>query len=80
MNDARSLFTENDNCCLSSLLTGCCYRYNNYSAEDICGLYSVNCEEGGGEKRSADDNIKRAIEGLTFIGIRFSVNTANGNP
>jgi len=64
---------------LSSQLTGCCYSYQNYGAEDMCGLYGHDCEGGGGEASGSNDG-GCSQDGLSFIGISFSVNTANGNP
>ncbi len=63
---------------LGSQLTGCCYNYKNYYANDMCGLYGEDCEEG--EAGSGDNGGDCSMEGLSFIGISFSVNTANGNP
>lgn len=64
---------------LSSQLTGCCYTYADYGSADLCGMYNRNCE-GGGEGGGSQDNEECSQEGLSFIGISFSVNTANGNP
>ena len=64
---------------LSSQLTGCCYNYQNYGAEDMCGLYGQDCEGGGGAASGSQDE-GCSQDGLSFIGISFSVNTASGNP
>jgi len=64
---------------LGSQFTGCCYNYQDYSAVDMCGLYAEDCEEGGGGGSGSGDE-DCSMEGLSFIGISFSVNTANGNP
>ncbi len=64
---------------LGSQLTGCCYTYKNYYSNNMCGLYGHDCEEGSagsGDNGEGDCS----MEGLSFIGISFSVNTANGNP
>mmetsp|Transcript_18717 Transcript_18717/g.23562 ORF Transcript_18717/g.23562 Transcript_18717/m.23562 type:complete len:950 (+) Transcript_18717:149-2998(+) len=63
---------------LGSQLTGCCYNYKSYYANDMCGLYGEDCDEG--EAGSGDNDGDCSMEGLSFIGISFSVNTANGNP
>jgi hypothetical protein len=64
---------------LGSQLTGCCYTYKNYYADDLCDLYGANCNQGGGGG-SGDGGGDCSMKGLSFIGISFSVNTANGNP
>jgi hypothetical protein len=64
---------------LSSQLSGCCYNYKGYSASDLCALYGNDCESGETPSHdSGDDDCSQ--EGLSFIGISFSVNTASGNP
>ncbi len=60
--------------------TGCCSTYKNYYAADLCSLYGENCEEGGGSGDHNSGDADCSMEGLSFIGISFSVNTANGNP
>lgn len=71
--------TMEDDRKLSSQLTGCCYNYQSYSAVDLCGLYGNDCESGETPSHdSGDDDC--SMEGLSFIGVSFSVNTANGNP
>lgn len=64
---------------LGSQLTGCCYNYKNYYSSGMCGLYGHDCEEGSA---ASGDNGEGdcSMEGLSFIGISFSVNTASGNP
>ena len=64
---------------LSSQLTGCCSSYQSYSAMDMCALYGEDCESGEQPSHdSGDDSCEQ--DGLSFIGISFSVNTAMGNP
>jgi hypothetical protein len=60
--------------------TGCCSNYKKYYAEDLCAYYGENCEEGGGSGDHNSGDADCSMEGLSFIGISFSVNTANGNP
>lgn len=64
---------------LSSQLTGCCYTYQSYSAEDLCDLYGQDCQSGETPSHDSGDGDCEQ-DGLSFIGISFSVNTANGNP
>ena len=64
---------------LSSQLTGCCYTYKSYSANDMCALYGEDCESGETPSHDSGDE-SCSQEGLSFIGISFSVNTASGNP
>jgi hypothetical protein len=64
---------------LGSQLSGCCYSYQKYSATSLCSLYGNDCESG--ETPSHDDEDSDCSqEGLSFIGISFSVNTVTGNP
>ena len=64
---------------LSSQLTGCCYTYSGNSAETMCALYGNDCsEEKENSHDSGDGNCEQ--DGLSFIGVSFSVNTASGNP
>jgi hypothetical protein len=69
----------NDQRRLSSQLSGCCYDYQSYSASDLCYIYGNDCESGETPSHdSGDDGCSQ--DGLSFIGISFSVNTASGNP
>lgn len=76
MNETPEAFNRR----LSSQLTGCCYTYQSYSASNMCSLYGESCAGGGGGNShdSGDESCEQ--KGLSFIGISFSVNTANGNP
>lgn len=64
---------------LSSQLTGCCYDYQNYYAADLCALYGNDCESGETPSHDSGDGDCQQ-DGLSFIGVSFSVNTAYGNP
>lgn len=64
---------------LSSQLTGCCYNYQSYSASDLCYTYGQDCESGETPSHDSGDG-DCSHDGLSFIGLSFSVNTANGNP
>lgn len=64
---------------LSSQLTGCCSTYKNYGASDMCSIYGQDCESGETNSHDSGDG-DCAQDGLSFIGVSFSVNTASGNP
>jgi hypothetical protein len=64
---------------LSSQLSGCCYSYQKYSASNLCSLYGNDCESGSTSSHDSNEEDCSA-NGLSFIGLSFSVNTANGNP
>ena len=64
---------------LSSQLSGCCYDYQSYSASDLCYIYGNDCESGETPSHDSGDE-SCSQDGLSFIGISFSVNTASGNP
>jgi hypothetical protein len=64
---------------LSSQLSGCCYNYKSYSAASLCALYGNDCESGETPSHDSGDQ-DCTQQGLSFIGISFSVNTASGNP
>jgi hypothetical protein len=64
---------------LSSQLSGCCYNYQKYSAQSLCAMYGNDCESGSTKSHDSGDS-SCTQEGLSFIGISFSVNTASGNP
>ena len=57
-------------------LTGCC---KSYSADNLCYKYGNNCAVGAEPSHDSGDG-DCGMEGLSFIGVSFSVNTANGNP
>ena len=64
---------------LSKQLTGCCYTYSSYYADGMCQLYGHDCSA---EKENSHDSgdADCSQDGLSFIGVSFSVNTASGNP
>ncbi len=64
---------------LGSQLSGCCTTYSSYSADNMCYKYGENCATGAMPSHDSGD-ADCTMEGLSFIGISFSVNTANGNP
>jgi len=64
---------------LRSQLSGCCSTYSKYSAQYMCAIYGQNCETGSEPSHDSGDG-DCSMAGLSFIGISFSVNTANGNP
>jgi hypothetical protein len=64
---------------LSSQLSGCCYNYESYTASSMCALYGNDCQSGETPSHDSGDG-DCSQDGLSFIGISFSVNTASGNP
>jgi hypothetical protein len=64
---------------LSQQLTSCCATWVDYSANNLCSLYGQDCSAGQEPSHdSGDDDCSQ--DGLSFIGVSFSVNTASGNP
>jgi len=64
---------------LSSQLTGCCYTYQSYGADSLCAMYGHDCQSGKTKSHDSGDS-SCSHEGLSFIGLSFSVNRPNGNP
>jgi len=64
---------------LNSQLTGCCTTHRNYDASTLCSMYGEDCSTGQQPSHDSGDE-SCEMEGLSFIGISFSVNTASGNP
>lgn len=64
---------------LSTQLSGCCSNYKSYQANYLCSLYGNDCAE---ERENSHDSGDQDCEqdGLSFIGVSFSVNTPSGNP
>lgn len=60
-------------------LTGCCYDYQGSSAANLCSAYGQDCESGA-QNSHDDGDSSCSQDGLSFIGVSFSVNTVNGNP
>lgn len=59
-------------------LAGCCTTNSAYSAEEMCALYDEDCQSGETPSHdSGDDSCTQ--DGLSFIGVSFSVNVASGN-
>jgi hypothetical protein len=59
-------------------LTGCCSNNYAYSAAEMCALYGEDCESGETPSHDSGDE-SCTQDGLSFIGISFSVNVAHGN-
>lgn len=59
-------------------LSGCCSNNYEYGAEDMCELYGEDCQSGETPSHDSGDE-SCTLEGLSFIGISFSVNVAHGN-
>ena len=64
---------------LGSQLSGCCTTYSSYTADNMCYKYGENCATGAEPSHDSGDE-DCSMAGLSFIGISFSVNIANGNP
>ena len=78
-NNEQDVVDESQHRHLSSQLSGCCYTYDGYTANNMCALYGQDCESGETPSHdSGDDDCSQ--KGLSFIGLSFSVNTASGNP
>ena len=59
-------------------LSGCCSTNSAYSADEMCALYNEDCESGETPSHDSGDE-SCTQDGLSFIGISFSVNVASGN-
>jgi hypothetical protein len=79
-NEKMSSLSREEHRKLSSQLTGCCYNYQSYSASEMCYTYGQDCESGETPSHDDDNDGDCSHDGLSFIGLSFSVNTANGNP
>jgi hypothetical protein len=75
----HTLFTTKGERELSSQLSGCCYTYKSYGAASLCSLYGNDCETGSTSSHDSGEG-DCSQDGLSFIGLSFSVNTASGNP
>lgn len=64
---------------LSSQLSGCCSNYKSYQASYLCSVYGNDCSQGNENSHDSGDGDCEQ-NGLSFIGVSFSVNTDNGNP
>lgn len=65
----------------SKYASSCCKTYSNYSASDLCELYGNNCGNGNNAEQADENDEEQCYqEGLSFIGVSFSVNTKYGNP
>ena len=79
MKDIKDMSVEEFERELGSQLTGCCGNYKSYSADNLCYKYGNNCATGAEPSHDSGDG-DCEMEGLSFIGVSFSVNTASGNP
>ena len=70
---------ENENGRHLSQLTGCCETYADVKSYKLCYKYGQDCTTGQEPSHDSGDE-DCSQEGLSFIGISFSVNTAHGNP
>ena len=59
-------------------LSGCCTTYSAYGAEEMCALYNEDCWSGETPSHDSGDE-SCTQDGLSFIGVSFSVNVASGN-
>jgi len=67
----------------SKYASSCCSAYSSYNASDLCELYGFTCANGNNnnaDEADEDANEQCYQEGLSFIGVSFSVYTKYGNP
>jgi len=64
---------------LKSTYTSCCSTYSSYNSWAMCSLYGEDCQSGSNKSHDSGDG-DCSTDGLSFIGVSFSVNTAHGNP
>lgn len=77
VNEQTNHFTEQFHRNLGQL-SGCCSNNVAYSAEEMCELYGEDCQSGETPSHDSGDDACE-LDGLSFIGISFSVNVAHGN-
>lgn len=77
--DVNMLKEDQDPRKLSSYYSGCCSDYQSYDSASMCSLYGYDCESGETPSNDSSDG-DCDHDGLSFIGISFSVNTASGSP